>query len=700
MSVDTSALPLADVAKMQSSHPMDSSRLLLSLLDLSREGARDSRQLGSGGVVCPMVLRGLLRALQLRDEATLQHSRRVAMLCVGIASNLKWEPASVRMLEIAALLHDLGKIGVPDHILFKPGKLSPDEAELISVLHNVGVDLLQACRLNSSIVEIVALTAEGYDPNNQPPRSESTSSLVHQGARILAVADAYDSMNTDQVFRKRMTHEQIMRVLNNQAGKRFDRNLVHALNRWIEEGGLSLIAEGDMETLPPIEALPDGLDESRKAYMLSNILSYLYLLESLYDGFYIVDSDLKIQIWNCGVARLFDRTAANVLGEPWSRTKLGLYNAKGHPLPPQECPLMQVMSDQRPACGVMTLLSPQREPITLEVQSLPLIDSAGNLLGVAEILHDVSRAKRNPGQYRELRIAATQDPLTGIANRGELERRLDEMFVIHSRKDISEPFSVIFLDIDHFKQINDHYLHATGDRVLIDMAKLVQDELYSGEFLARFGGEEFVVICPENSLDDAYRKAERLRRAIEQAGLGEQETLHVTASFGVAQLMSGDTRESLLDRADKALFDAKEQGRNRTCTRTPHQQAEEQSADAKHDPFICKESIIACLGSDLIVFKLSGFIEELGARLIKVDEGELRIEAGSKGFFGSGWGKSDDKQPVSILIEIGQEAVDDRRTKRVQVDLTIKPMGKPTEVEFRARCSKLLLCLRAHLLAD
>jgi diguanylate cyclase (GGDEF)-like protein len=700
MSVETSALPLADVAKLQSSHPMDSSRLLLSLLDLSREGERDHRQAESGTIVCPMVLRGLLRALQLRDEATLQHSRRVAMLCVGIANNLKWEPASVRMLEIAALLHDLGKIGVPDHILFKPGKLSPDESELISVLHNVGVDLLQACRLNHSIVEIISLTAEGYDPNNPPPRSESTSSLVHQGARILAVADAYDSMNNDQVFRKRMSHEQIMRVLNNQAGKRFDRNLVHALNRWIDEGGMALIADGDAETLPPIEALPDGLDESRKAYMLSNILSYLYLLESLYDGFYIVDSDLKIQIWNCGVSQLFDCTPADMLGRPWSRSSLHLYNAKGHPLPAQECPLMQSMSDHRPACAAMTFHSPQRDPITLEVQSLPLLDDSGNILGVAEILRDVSRAKRNPGQYRELRIAATQDPLTGIANRGELERRLDEMFAIHSRRPHNEPFSVIFLDIDHFKQINDHYLHATGDRVLIDMAKLVQDELYSGEFLARFGGEEFVIICPENSLDDAYRKAERLRRSIEQAGLGEQETLHVTASFGVAQLMAGDTRESLLDRADKALFDAKEQGRNRTCTRSPNQHIEEQAAAANQDPFICRESIVACLGSDLIVFKLGGFIEEAKARLIKVDEGELRLEIGSKGLFGSGWGKNDDKQPVSMLIEIGQEAVDDRRTKRVQVDLTIRPVGKPTEADFRARCLRLINCLRAHLVAD
>ncbi len=700
MPIETTPLSLAEVAKLQTSHPMDSSRLLQSLLDLSREGERDHRGQLGGSVVCPMVLRGLLRALQLRDEATLQHSRRVAMLCVGIANNLKWEPSAVRMLEIAALLHDLGKIGVPDHILFKPGKLSPDEAELISVLHKVGVDLLQACRLSNSIVEIISLTAEGCDPNAPPPRSESTSSLVHQGSRILTVADAYDSMNNDQVFRKRMSHEQIMRVLTNQAGKRFDRNIVHALNRWIEEGGMSMIEEGECETLPPIEALPDGIDESRKAHMLSNILAYLYLLESLYDGFYIVDSDLNIQIWNCGVARLFDRPAADMLGQTWSRNKLQLFNSKGMPLPVQDCPLMQVMSDLRPACGTMMLQASQSEAVTLEVQSLPLLDDAGNLIGVAEIVRDVSRAKRNPGQYRELRIAATQDPLTGIANRGELERRLDEMFAIHSRHEENEPFCVIFLDIDHFKQINDHYLHATGDRVLIDIAKLVQDELYSGEFLSRFGGEEFVILCPENSLDDAYRKAERLRRAIEFAGLGEQENLHVTASFGVAQLMPGDTREGLLDRADKALFDAKEQGRNRTCTRTPNQHEDQQRADSKVDPFIRRDTIVACLGSDLIVYKLGGFIDELKAKLIKVDEGELRLEVGSKGFFGNGWGKTEDKQPVSMLIEIGQEAVDNRRTKRVQIDVTIKPIGKPSEGDFQERCTRLVQSMRAHLVAD
>ena len=169
-------------------HPMDSSRLLLALTTLVREGAAERGSAAEEGV--PLgVLRRLLAALHYRDPFTLHHSRRVALIAVGIAERLGWEERELYVLEAAALLHDIGKIGVADHILYKPAKLSPDEADLIGIHHFTGVGLLQACRMDKTTIQIVS---DCYAAGT------SEHSELHQGARILTVADAFDSMSHDQ----------------------------------------------------------------------------------------------------------------------------------------------------------------------------------------------------------------------------------------------------------------------------------------------------------------------------------------------------------------------------------------------------------------------------------------------------------------------------------------------------------------------
>ena len=105
------------------------------------------------------------------------------------------------------------------------------------------------------------------------------------------------------------------------------------------------------------------------------------------------------------------------------------------------------------------------------------------------IFRDVTKSKSNPNQFRELQMAARRDPLTGVGNRGELESRLARMFASRAEQQEPRPLSVIFLDIDHFKSINDTHGHSVGDQVLIDLARLVEDELYSGETICRYGGK-------------------------------------------------------------------------------------------------------------------------------------------------------------------------------------------------------------------
>jgi diguanylate cyclase (GGDEF)-like protein len=158
-------------------------------------------------------------------------------------------------------------------------------------------------------------------------------------------------------------------------------------------------------------------------------------------------------------------------------------------------------------------------------------------------------------------VLATTDLLTDIYNRRGLlamgER--DVNLAVRYRR----PLSVVMFDLDHFKRVNDAYGHAEGDRVLCDVAAAVRRNIRNTDLFGRIGGEEFLLILPDTSIETSLQLAERLRRCIaEDVAVGMPVT-HITASFGVAQLCNGSTLESLMSAADHALYRAKNKGRNR-----------------------------------------------------------------------------------------------------------------------------------------
>ena len=162
-----------------SSHPMNSSQNFLGLLGLCEVGHHPDPD------VRLALLGRMLAAIRFRDDSIFFHSRRVTIISVGISQRLGWSPEETHHLELAALLHDFGKVGVPDHILQKPGRLNADERELIRTAHDVAEILLQASRFSESTLQIFrdSQSMAGDCGGNQGR---------HLGARILAVADAYD----------------------------------------------------------------------------------------------------------------------------------------------------------------------------------------------------------------------------------------------------------------------------------------------------------------------------------------------------------------------------------------------------------------------------------------------------------------------------------------------------------------------------
>lgn len=165
----------------------------------------------------------------------------------------------------------------------------------------------------------------------------------------------------------------------------------------------------------------------------------------------------------------------------------------------------------------------------------------------------------------QLEILASTDPLTRLYNRRKFEELLNHELE-RSRRYPSE-FALILFDVDHFKRVNDEYGHDVGDGVLKFLAEIVRSQLRKSDIVARWGGEEFLVLVPEADADTAVAIAEKLRCAVESGQFPRQ--LHITISLGVSLARRNDSANSLVKRADQALYRAKQTGRNRVILEAP-----------------------------------------------------------------------------------------------------------------------------------
>ena len=176
----------------------------------------------------------------------------------------------------------------------------------------------------------------------------------------------------------------------------------------------------------------------------------------------------------------------------------------------------------------------------------------------AQIAHAYDEIRQQTNHLMTFTEVRT-DPLTRVSNRRALDETLDAMFALLNRYE--QPFSLSIFDIDHFKKINDENGHMFGDRTLQAVAKLIDDNVRDTDIVARYGGEEFVVVMPHTDLMGACIFSERLRETIET-------TLDLTVSGGIAQALDGDNPQTLISRADAALYSAKAAGRNRVYRHT------------------------------------------------------------------------------------------------------------------------------------
>ena len=204
---------------------------------------------------------------------------------------------------------------------------------------------------------------------------------------------------------------------------------------------------------------------------------------------------------------------------------------------------------------------------SLDIISTVAERALGNVRLVRERTELIATLQRSNAELEKLnrffRELAVRDGLTGLYNHRHLHEVLHQE--VERAERYSRPLSIAFIDVDHFKQYNDTFGHQKGDEVLRMLAELFTKNVREMDVVARWGGEEFVIVAPETSAEDCVRMAEKLRKAVAECPVYGREELpggHLTISIGVAGLSAGGTSEKLIHRADSAAYEAKGQGRN------------------------------------------------------------------------------------------------------------------------------------------
>jgi len=274
------------------------------------------------------------------------------------------------------------------------------------------------------------------------------------------------------------------------------------------------------------------------------------LLNGLHEALYLVDLDCRISFWNDAATEISGYSANEVMGKRCADDLLVHVDDGGLQKCGDGCPLRKSILTGRPHEVEVYLLHKSGHRVAVSVRTMAVRDGVGNIVGGLEaFVHCDSQTRR----VNELETIAFTDPLTGLANRHCFETRLSR--AIHDARITQAPLSVIVIDVNDFKPVNDNFGHGAGDAVLVTVARTLREAVRGTDLVARWGGDEFVIILETASAEVANRACDRIRALVRQARTHYQgNEIRVTVSAGYATLADAENDASLFQRADRDLY--------------------------------------------------------------------------------------------------------------------------------------------------
>ena len=654
----------------------------------------------------------LFSALRHRHPPTAAHSLRVTLGCATWALVLGLSDEQRDILEVAALLHDLGKIGLPDSLLHKSGPLGNDELAVVEQCRQHGVAILRSSCASPAILDIVRYSSAWYDGSQAA--FEWAGADIPLGARLLGIVDAFDAMTWDQPSRA-SSKERAFAELFAASGTRFDPELVrvfaalhecdhshlHELvaQRWLEMQDQEL-AGALWRLAPSTAASPETA--------LKTVFQQT-LLENMRDAVVFIDAGLRITLWNSGAERMTGIFATSVLDERFVPGLLELRDDDGAPVPLDQCFVAEAILSAEQQYRRLTIRGRNQKDIAVEAHVVPVVAADGVTQGVTLVMHDVSPETSLEARCHSLHDMATMDPLTRVANRAEFNR-VHAMFVsAHLERQL--PCSLIIADIDHFKYVNDTFGHQAGDEVLKSFAKLLNSSCRPGDLVARYGGEEFVILCADCDNPTAARRAEGMRKRISQLSQSSLDQKRIMCSFGVTELQLGDTPETMVARADRALYDAKAAGRNTVVQlgaglsgTEPPDPGGRASGTARAN-LLAEQDLVTSVPMSMAIEKLRGFVADQDAQIMRIDNDEVQLKVGRGGGFFS---RRQQDRGVPLIVDLrffeDKQAASSggRNCVRTRIRAEIRPLRNRDRRRGDAveRASQILASLRAYLMAS
>jgi diguanylate cyclase (GGDEF)-like protein/putative nucleotidyltransferase with HDIG domain len=548
-------------------------------------------------------IEALALAIEAKDQTTHDHLQRVRVYALEVAKDLKLTPEEIEALQAAALLHDIGKLAIPEHIISKPGRLTPEEFEKMKIHPLVGAEILERVRFPYPVVPIVRAHHEKFDGTGYPLGLRGNDIPI--GARILAAVDFLDAMASDRQYRRAIPMTEAMSRLSAESGKSFDPQVVRVLQkRYVELENL-IHTQVDKHKAPVELSLTDGeVKETRKIEpaagfeqqgkrqlaersFLSSIAAARQEAQTLFE----LTQDLGASLSLGETLSVFSVKLRNSI--PYDA--IAIYVRKGDELVPEyvngdnfrlfaslRIPVGQGLSGWV-AQNLKPILNgnPSVEPGYLNDESkystltsalaVPLEGLQG-VVGVVALYHaekdyftsdhlrilmavssKMALAIENALKYQQAESSAVTDYLTGLPNARSLFLQLDRELARCKRD--KKSLTVMVADMDGFKQINDRFGHLEGNRVLQLFAHSLKETSREYDYVARMGGDEFVVIAPGLTPEASDRKTEQMRELAQQVGkeVCNEEILSLSVGRAVYP-EDGLDAEKLLSEADKRMY--------------------------------------------------------------------------------------------------------------------------------------------------
>jgi diguanylate cyclase (GGDEF)-like protein/putative nucleotidyltransferase with HDIG domain len=547
-------------------------------------------------------IEALALAIEAKDQTTHDHLQRVQTYCREVGAELGLPEQEMQALIAASLLHDIGKLAVPEHIISKPGKLTPEEFEKMKIHPVVGAEILERVQFPYPVVPIVRHHHEKWDGSGYP--SGLKGEEIPIGSRILSAVDCLDALASDRQYRRALPLEQAIQIVESESGKAFDPRIVEILSRRYRElerkaRGASVVEPGRLSTEIRIKrgAAPaagfeiDGYGRKRREPEFLNTIhaagreaqQLLEISQQLVESLSLPETMGRLAE-RLRVVVPFDSMALYLIKDKRLVTEFAVGHDEGM-FSSLEIPLGQGLSgwvaetrkpilNGNPTVEPGYLNSPENFSLLQSALAVPL-EGSTRVLGTLALYHKsrdaftrdhlrfllgisshLAISIENGLRYRIAEDSAGTDYLTELANARALSLELEAQ-VQHARRN-GTALAVLVGDLDGFKAVNDRLGHLEGNRLLRAVAVKLKERSRQGDFVARMGGDEFVFVLPGVSPNQGARMVQRFREAAEEAGRESTPPVPLSMSIGISYLpIHGLDADRLLAEADRLMYQDK-----------------------------------------------------------------------------------------------------------------------------------------------